>query len=191
MLIFKNEKTKSLIIESLLIVFSVMLGLFVNDIRTSINKKETASIAWKNIQNEISFDEEELNNSLARQKKLRQVLIALVTSKDKSVFKGKTFYRVIHSAGGINFPTLSTAAWETAKNRGIIEDFDYSKLLILTNIEQEVKAVENVHNKIIDLIYNKDDFKVKYTKDLSYTLLMALTDLMETEKQLLNNYKKV
>ena len=68
MLKLKNSKLKTLILESFLIILSVMLGLLGNDLRESINKNHDAEFAIVNVKNEIRENEKELTKSIEKQK---------------------------------------------------------------------------------------------------------------------------
>lgn len=185
-----NAGTKSLIIESALIIFSVMLGLFANDLRTSLDRQQTADIAWKNIRSEMSNNKKQVEISLLKQKDLLRKLNALLENKQYFKKHDCTFYDILHSYGGVNFPEISTAAWETAKNRAIIEDFSYPRLLLLTNIEDKVKSIMMMREHTIAVVYDKADFDATYTRDMVHTLVVALSDLVDSEGQLLDYYDK-
>lgn len=188
---FKKDGLKGLIIESILIIFSVMLGLLANDFRASLNKNEAAKLAWQNIRNEISINSNEVRSSLDKQKQLMLRLNKLTDETGYFTKSEQNFYDVLHKAGGINFPDISTVAWETAKDRGIIESFDYNRLLLLTSINENTAAIRNIDEKILGIIYNKDMFSIRYADDVAKTIRITLADLMQSERNLLGSYDKL
>ncbi len=188
MLKLKNDRIRTLLLESVLIVFSVMLGLLGNDVRESINKKNTANYALNNIVQEISRNKTELKKSLGRQDSLYKTIQKFVMKKPSLIKSKVTFYSILHNAGGINIPTISTSAWETAVNTGATENFDYGQILRLTQIDEETKWIHSISLKILNLIYNENMFDPHRSVILAKTMMLPIIDLISSEKNLLDAY---
>lgn len=187
MLKLKNDRIRSLLLESFLIILSVMLGLLGNDFRESMNKKETARYAMNNIVREINSNKLELKTSISKQDSLYSLLQKFVKAKNISE-KKKSLYDIISEGGGIHFPTISTSAWETAVNTGDTENFKYDKLLQLTQIYEESRWIRSIRSRMLNMIYDKSIFDTAQTDVLAKTLMIPLADLISSEKGLVEAY---
>ena len=123
--------------QVILIVFSVVLGLYLNQKMVERTERQDAEQVLKIIKSEISGNLEILEDwgayhyeiklnfdSLSKEKNFVEEFIADKEILFDTLFTRKTFMKV----------SLSKSAWEISKNNPVISKIDYNKMLWLDKI---------------------------------------------------------
>lgn len=180
----KNEINK-LLIESALIIFSVLFALFINRFAENIKMQNQKKVALQRISNELKSNQKLLDDVISRHSLILRNINRVMTNQEdslrKKLFAKNYFDFTLLSEGKSIFPRLpSSTSWEVAKSTGIIAAFDYDVLEALTDTYSSKQSIEAITlPKIIDELFKVGD-NTSNTKLL--VLQLEFEELVAQEK---------
>lgn len=155
----KNNRMKENITQVILIVFSVVLGLYLNErIEERKNRQESENLLTliktevsENVQlmEEVTVYHKEIHENLDSLRKNEKFIIEFI--KDKSILFNKLLTRrtFLH-----RYP--ANDAWDIAKSHPLIANIDYNKLLILSKIYNQQKLTFEPMQEMFEIHSSKD-----------------------------------
>lgn len=155
---FMERDWKEYLIESLLIVFSVLLALFLTEsINKSHDRKYTKDLL-KNIVIELK------NNKTAilemqeyNLKVLNKIDSALVERKiQDEIVSNSEFHLNAIAPHGVLFRYLDDDAWTIAKNNNIISKLDIESVSILNKVYEDLERIEKVEDEVAKVIFERN-----------------------------------
>ena len=148
--VFVKRDLKEYFGESILIVFSVLLALFVTESINKLHERQKTKILLKSIVNEL------ISNKKAIQE--MQVYNLQVLSRIDSALKDKNFQRKIVSndefhitmiaPNGVLYRFLDNVAWTVAKNNDIMAKLDIESLSVLTYIYEDQDRIKKMEDEV-------------------------------------------
>ncbi|HZY25323.1 MAG TPA: hypothetical protein VFE71_05815 [Bacteroidales bacterium] len=148
--VFVKRDLKEYFGESILIVFSVLLALFVTESINKLHERQKTKILLKSIVNEL------ISNKKAIQE--MQVYNLQVLSRIDSALKDKKFQRKIVSndefhitmiaPNGVLYRFLDNVAWTVAKNNDIMAKLDIESLSVLTYIYEDQDRIKKMEDEV-------------------------------------------
>ena len=125
--------------EGFLIVFSVLFALFINKLFDDHKTSQKKAIAIESIRKEMQRNALILEDWKTRHTIIRDRLVEVNSGENDSIKielrKHKYFeFGVITNNESLIDNTLTKTAWETAKSTGIISEFKFEDIEILTQV---------------------------------------------------------
>lgn len=125
----KPEWLGEVVIQSLAIIFSILLALWADQWKERRAGKEMALVSLRNFLTEIQQNEARLDDVLPYHKGLRTMLVQLDSSH--SVHTQAQFQDAV-GVDGLRAPSLLQTAWLTAVATGVLTKLDYETVAALS-----------------------------------------------------------
>ena len=184
---------EQIITQCILIVFSVVLGIYVSERIEERKKRKESKVLLTKIKSEVRDNislleqwvpyHQEIDKKLDSLAKEPAFVEEFITDKfsllDKLLTKGSFMGRM-----------PANDAWDIAKNHPLIVNVDYDKLLILSRIYNQQEGTFEPGMKMFDLFNSKD---VNIRKDAQSNLFLMsnhIHELAAREKQLMYYYQQ-
>jgi hypothetical protein len=157
-----NRMRKSILTnirQLLLIVFSVVLGIFLSErIEESKNKKEAALLLEK-IKSEVNSNKKLLAQWTPYHREIVNRLDSLSHDEEfinQFIADESTLFNTILTKGSLMGRSPSHDAWDIAKSHPLIVHFDYEALLILSKIYKQQEMTYKAVPKMMELFLSAD-----------------------------------
>ncbi|BDD12000.1 hypothetical protein FUAX_44320 (plasmid) [Fulvitalea axinellae] len=172
--------------EGALIVFSVLFALFINQTFEDYRIRKKKDIAKESILKEIKRNQETLNQwkttHAGFSKRIKDMHEGRADSLKVALFKGG-FLNIGVLTNGKSFANdfLSMTAWESARTTGIITEFDYETIEMLT----EVYTVQDllVNKTLMGLLDSYFDPNTHNLENKDRTMMHFRVRIMELTSQ--------
>lgn len=181
-------------IESLLIVFSILLAFFVNEWRETRSQKMRTAQALHNIETELSKNLESLESVLPYHNKIKIKLNALRTDPQTNAQPQSLFKLTLQAAPkSLMAPVLQNTAWETARATNALSQLDYDVIHKLATVYQTKKrgidqTIPIIHNTVFNA--NSFDKSINPLPSLQH-LFILISDMINQEKTLIHMHKEM
>ena len=174
------------------IVFSVVLGLYLNDkIEAYKNKQEAKKILLK-IKSELQENKKLLDYWVPYHQKIVKSLDSVINNKifiQRFIADNKEI-RNIFTRGTIKSDMPASDAWEIAKSHPLIVNFQYDELLLLSKIYKQQKGTYTSLSSMIELLLSPNsNTKENAVSNLQY-LKNQLENFTSKELQLVRYYEE-
>ncbi len=190
----KKLDFRHLLIEALLIVFTVLLALTLNEWRTNVKERKLKDKALKNIISEIRSNKEDIESKLDYHLQISEN-IKLYLSNDS------LWATLDHTSGigavstimtrGIANPNLQSGAWNSAVLSGVVNSFEYDVLYELSNLYQVQENGPNSTWKIMAGFFSESSsFDPANARQVTMKFQLAFRELYSQERSLLKDYEK-
>jgi len=185
------KKSKKLLTDSALIIFSVLFALFINECRNGTVERTKTKKMLANIEVEVLNNQEIL-------KELRTYHIDVLDNIKKAYeqdsvenvfFPGNVF--ILHKVAddGIIQETLTDIAWEIGKQNNISSRIDFDKSLLLYEAYEQQRVVNETIDRIINLISNREIMRKELLDESIIVLARLFNELTGQEGVLLKDYE--
>lgn len=149
---------KEYLIESLLIVFSVLLALFLTErINKSHDRKYTKDLL-KNIVIELKKNKTAIIEMQEYNLKvLNKIDSALVDRKiQEAIVSNSEFHLNVIAPNGVLFRYLDDDAWTIAKNNNIISKLDIKSVSVLNKVYEDLERIGKVEDEVAQVIFERN-----------------------------------
>jgi len=185
----KNSIAKYFL-QILLIVFSVVLGLYLSErIEDRKNEKEALKLKLK-VKSELQSNFNLLNDWVPYHREVIKVLDSL--SEDEKFIQDfiadKTKLHALFSRNTIMGETPISDAWDIAKSHPLIVNFDYDELLALSRIYNQQKMTYEPIHKLIELLLSPEFNEKESARQNLILFKNKFGDIISREIQLLAYY---
>ncbi len=191
-----KEKLPSLALDALMIIFSVLFALFINDRyqKASVNKQKQE--AQKQIKIELNRNAEIINDWIENHGKIQERLTQIVQGKNdslKQLIRQSNKFSLGYLTDNQNLvqEVPVNTAWESAKSMNLISEFKYSIVEQLTEVYtlQEVVTERSII-KILDAYFDKSTHNMKEFDSNLLLFQMLFSELVGQEYSLKDAYKR-
>lgn len=189
----KTEKYRELFMQALLIVFSVLFALFLDEYRSNIKtKKELQQITHK-VEQEI-LENRIINDDLIIYhleviKNIENISLSdSAINNLKSDFGLKLF---IIAPNGIMQKSVSNSVWQTAKLNPTLNQIEFKKLQLIGNAYIQQEAIFEQVDIISEIIRSREMLDNDITVDNLILIYNEISELREKEIELSRIYEKV
>ncbi len=153
----RNELRK-LLLESLLIVFSVLLALFINRTAENLKTRNQKKAALERIYKEIQSNNEIIREWQSRHTLFLKRIDKIITDSNDSLRTGLLSKKyldidILTGGKGITNKLISSTAWDAAKSTQIMAEFDYATIETLTGLYQSQIVTLGVLDRITAVYY--------------------------------------
>ncbi|HTE01381.1 MAG TPA: hypothetical protein VK668_18975 [Mucilaginibacter sp.] len=139
--------------ESVLIMFSVLLALFLTEYISNLrDKKETREI-MTNIKEELIKNKKAEEEQYAYQKMVLKNIDSALKSKEfqQKIISNDEFHLKYLAPDGILYRDLSTVAWDVAKGHNITSKINFDLVSKLTSIYADQARIDKLEDKVADV----------------------------------------
>ncbi len=193
MISFINKQNLAkLLLESILIIFSVLLALLLNEYRTSLREQKLKKSALENVEKEIINNLATVKEWLPYHTKvLKNIQNALKDpATQKTMLKnGEIYYWEMMPRGFVQSLIYNTA-WEIMKDVNTQSNLDFEIMLKLSNLYKlQEEGVQATIHTILNHMNSREALK---TANLPETLLLlrnGFRELVSQEEFLIHTYQ--
>ena len=188
----KKINFASIVVEAIMIVFTVLLALTLNEWRSNNKAEALTEKVLVNILRELKTNQADLEAKKDYHLEMSDKL-AVYNNSDSlwSTLQYETgigaVVQVIRE--GILNPNLQAGAWRSAELSGVINNFDYETIYILSNTYRvQEEGVASTWKHLATLFVSFDSYKKENARDFSRLIQMGFRELNAQERNLLDKY---
>lgn len=187
---------KSYLIEGVLIIFSVLFALFINNLAHRYQKAQDKRTAIHYIQKEIYRNMSILKDFKSRHEQVNLKLDSLLDGQQDRLIQQ------LRQAQFFNFAILTNdkslidgllikTAWESAKTTGIVSEFDFKTIQELTLIySMQDQIMNETLGKIYDLYFSLEGHNMENLDAILIQFKLRFTELTGQEHLLGSLYER-
>lgn len=189
----RNISVEQIITQFILIVFSVVLGIYLSERIEEGKKRKESAVLLTQIKSEVIDNIKLLEKWVPYHHQINKHLDSL--SKDpvfieEFISDKFSLFEKLLTKGTFMGRSPASDAWDIAKSHPLIVNIDYDKLLILSRIYNQQKVTFEPGYEMFELFNSKD---VNIRKDAQSNLeLMSyrINELAARERQLMYYYEQ-
>jgi hypothetical protein len=161
--------------ESLLIIFSVLLALFLTERVNNLHEKKLAGEMVKNIIQELENNRKAIEETQTYDKLVLKNIDSFLTDKNAAmtIVTGSEFHLSMIAPDGILYRYLNSDAWEVAKNNDIMSKLDLETLSVLVRVYEDQSRMEKVEDEVAKVIFDRSSRDPEQVR----TTLVLIKDL--------------
>ncbi len=174
--------------ESVLIVFSILLALVINEWRADQKLESDKEKILESIVLELENNLKSLRAVMSYHKKVAQKMGEILSQKNVIDVLGKKngielFFQ--YSEDGFQEPRVQANAWQTAQLSGILSQFDNETIYRLSALyELQEEGVETAWKKTVEGFYDNDSFDPSKNYAILQKIQLAISSLHSMERYL-------
>jgi hypothetical protein len=190
------QSLKKYFFEGILIVFSVLFALFIDNYAQRLKVEKQKQLAIERIKLELSQNQKIAKGWLVHHGKILERIKDLMKLPDDSLRKefskdNYLTFELLTDGKSFNNDLLSSTAWETAKSTGIIEEFDFELIESLTLMyEFQNILIGTTLNGIVNTYFERESHEFKNLNSTLKQFLIRFNDLTSQEQFLLKITKR-
>lgn len=179
--------------ESMLIVFSVVLALYINDYHSQKKDDEATRNALLKVKTELQTNMELVSNLAPYHQQLKETFEAALLDNEKQqaliTSKGVTFWSLMPR--GLYQRPLEDAAWKALSNSSVLSNVEFDTMLALSRVYKlQEQGVERSLQHIITLLISREAIQEALISENLTILSFAMSELISQEKFLIQEYQK-
>lgn len=188
-----TKSIKANLTQVILIVFSVVLGLYLNERIEERNNKNESDNLLALIKSEVNDNIKLMEELTPYHKEMHENVERLCKDevfisnfiKDKSIL-----FNTLFTKGSFLHRFPANDAWDIAKSHPLIANIDYDKLLILSKIYNQQKLTFEPMDEMFEIHNSKDMNIKKNAKSNLKNISNSLHELVSRELLLLHYYNE-
>ncbi|MEO0471248.1 MAG: hypothetical protein AAF206_16585 [Bacteroidota bacterium] len=184
----KYNTIRQILTQFILIVFSVVLGLYLSERIEERKKQKESDVLLSKLKSEVTDNIKLLEDWVPYHQEINQNLDSLIddtTFIEAFVNDKYAFYETLFTRGTFMAMFPTNDAWEIAKSHPLIVNVDYDKLLILSRIYSQQENTFEPGFKMFDVLNSKGINKKEEAKSNLALLSGHMKELIAREKDLL------
>jgi hypothetical protein len=189
----KKKAIRKYLIEAFLIVFSVSLALFLNKIFEDKKVRKQQRIARESLVRELTHNLRVTEQILPLHKSvLKRVDSISTVSAASDLYENRHFdLSRLTNGKSLMQELLTSTAWETARSTGIIAEFDYNEVEILTNVYGLQDVILNkTMGGIVELFFKPETHDSTNVEATLLQLRLRFNELVGQEYLLIESYNQ-
>lgn len=178
--------------QVILIVFSVVLGLYLSErIEDRKNERESTKLLSK-VKSELNENKKLLDYWIPYHGEMVKSLDSLSNNEIfiENFVKDKSALYKVFTRGTIMRETPANDAWDIAKSHPLIVNFEYDELLILSKIYKQQKATYESFPKMIESLLSPDLNTKENARRNLQLFKNQLQDITSRELKLISHYNQ-
>ncbi len=183
---------RHLLIEAILIVFTVSLALTLSEWRESVKEANTRKNVLQNILNEIKANKADIEGKLDYHKETAIKFNTYLNSD--SLWSTLNYQSGIEAIfqimnRGLKNPSLQSGAWRSAELSGVVNSFDYQTIYRLSNLYRvQESGTDKTWKELVELFGEPEFYKPESAKQLARMFSLGLNELSLQEADLIRSY---
>ncbi len=152
-----KKSWKEFLGESLMIVFSVLLALFLSEYVNNLHEKQQTKVQIKNIVNELDHNKKALQEMYVYNLQvLKKIDSALVNTKfQNKIINNDEFHLNLIAPEGVLYRYFDNKAWSVAKNNNIISKIDIQSVIMLTGVYEDLEKTIKIENDVAKVFLDR------------------------------------
>ena len=188
-----KQNIAKLVIESLLIVFSVLLALFLNEYLNTRKAQKVKENALARVVSELEANQATVKEwAPYHNEVLGNIKKALRNDSIKNTLKtpqGVEFWNLMPN--GVVQQLIDDAAWQALKSSSAFSDLSFDTVLSLSKVYKlEKVGVESTIKSILEIINARESLHEENLQDTLVLLGKGFNELVAQELFLLDQYEK-
>lgn len=185
---------RHILIEAILIVFTVLLALALSEWRDSIQEEKTKEAILRNIISEIENNKADLESKKDYHQEVSQKLRDYLNSdslwSSLNVDLGiGGLVQILNK--GLQNPNLQSGAWRSAELSGIVNSFDYETIYTLSNLYRvQENGVESTWKSMASFFIQPESYDPENQKRIALMLQLGFQELYSQENFLIYTYSQ-
>jgi hypothetical protein len=156
--VFTERNWKEYLGESLLIVFSVLLALFVTEYVNKQREHETTRRILESVAGELKHNRaaivEMQNYNLQVLERIDTALVSRTVQQQ--LVSNDEFHLTVIAPQGVLYRYLDNASWSVARNSNIISKIDVESAALLTKVYEDQDRIGKVENEVAVVILGRE-----------------------------------
>lgn len=187
---------KKYLIDGLLIVFSVLFALFINNLAENIKVNKQKRVAIESIQKELGRNAEIMKSWHPRHKATMEKINDIVEGRNDSLKNEFLKYQFLNLSlltedESLMDAFLTNTAWETAKTTQIISEFDFETIRSLTFVyDMQEVITEKTMIKILDYYFDREAHNLEQLEPTLIQFQLRFSELVGQEALIQDFYDK-
>jgi len=180
------------ITQVILIVFSVVLGLYLSERIEESKKEREATQLLSKIKSELNENKKLLDSWVPYHGEMVKSLDSLSHSEIfiEDFIKERSVLYSVFTRGTIMSDMPANDTWDIAKSHPLIVNFEYDELLILSKIYKQQETTYESFPKMIELLLSPDLNAKEHARSNMLLFKNQLQDIASRELQLLDYYNQ-
>ena len=189
----RSNTVKQIITQCILIVFSVVLGIYVSERIEERKKRQESAVLLSKIKSEVKDNIRLLNKWVPYHHQIRNNLDSLSQDPafiEEFITDKFVFFERLLTEGTFMGRSPASDAWDIAKSHPLIVNIDYDILLILSKIYNQQAVTFEPGYEMFELFNSKE---VNTRTDAQSNLVLMsnrIDELTARERQLIYYYKE-
>jgi hypothetical protein len=187
---------KKYLIDGVLIVFSVLFALFINNLAENIKVNKQKRVAIKSIQKELERNAEIMKSWHPRHKATMEKINDILEGRNDSLKNEFFKYQFLNLSlltedESLMDAFLTSTAWETAKTTQIISEFDFETTQYLTFVYRMQKVItEKSMMKILDYYFDREAHNLEQLEPTLIQFQLRFSELVGQEAVIQDFYEE-
>lgn len=186
---WRASSSSRLILESVLIVLSVLLGFALSEWRTRQADRERAAVALENFRREISENLAELERLYPMHVRFVERLAGAMESGADEWETSFDAFAALMPEGAMGSHPLRQAAWETAVSTGALRLLDYEAATLLSDAYLVQASVARTRQLMADRFSDESNFDPQRRNTMIRVHHRLMSDLAGQEEYLIDAYR--
>ncbi|PKV53064.1 hypothetical protein ATE84_5198 [Aquimarina sp. MAR_2010_214] len=185
----KESRILKLLMESGLIVFSVLLALIISEWRNNYNEKVKTEKILENINKEVAENQKFLKTLIPYHNQVSEKIKHIIKndSLESNLFTDDGFAFGEFASNGIMQGTLNDIVWTVAKTDKISNRISLDKSRVLYEVYEQQQAINITIRRIIDFLSSREIQRKNLLHENVTVINVLFNELTSQEKTL--NYK--
>jgi len=143
--------------DSLLIVFSVLLALFLTEGVNKLHQRRNTKDLLRNVASELRNNKKAILEMQKYNLKVLSKIDSALTSKiiQDSLISNDEFHLNIIAPAGVLFRYMEDDAWTIAKSNNIMSRIDIESISILTKIYKDLERIMKVEDEVAKVVFDR------------------------------------
>jgi len=157
--------------ESVMIIFSVLLALFVTEFINKLHERENTRSLLNNIILELNHNKKAIQEMQVYNLQVLKKIDSALLNKDlkAQLVSNDEFHLKVIAPQGVLYRYLDNEAWTVAKNNNIMSKIDIESVSILTKIYEDQDRIGKVEDEVAGIIFDRAS---RDPKQVHLTLLL-------------------
>ena len=157
--------------ESVMIIFSVLLALFVTEFINKLHERENTRSLLNNIIVELNHNKKAIQEMQVYNLQVLKKIDSALLNKDlkAQLVSNDEFHLKVIAPQGVLYRYLDNEAWTVAKNNNIMSKIDIESVSILTKIYEDQDRIGKVEDEVAGIIFDRAS---RDPKQVHLTLLL-------------------
>lgn len=185
---------RHILIESFLIVFTVLLALALSEWRSNLKEERTKEVVLNNILQEIRDNQSDLKEKMEYHNQMSQKMGQYLNSD--SLWSTLQYESAIEAIiqimdRGIQVPELQSTAWRSAELSGVVNSFDYETIYVLSNVYKvQEEGPNSTWKQLAAFFSDPTSYDKGTTRRLTKMMQLGFGELYAQERSLIYTYEK-
>jgi hypothetical protein len=190
---FTKQNILKLIFESILIIFSVLLALFLNEYRGQLKENQQKELVIKIVKIELKSNLEILNEWRPYHEKVLNNLNEALNSNstNSTLFTEKGVFTWSLMPNGVVQRVIDNGSWQTLKSSSISSIIEFNTMFTLSQLyKQQAQGVESTLNRILKIISARESLEQKNQRSTIILLRNTFNEMVSQEIFLIKKYEQ-